>query len=374
VETGTWVLQADAATATGFSVSAIRKWRRTGLVADRKRTTAGGLERVEVRLEDVEARLAEQPAERPRPGHPSPPPPAAPPTAAAPIPDAGPPAGTATIPIADLEALFGRVRAAEVRAEQAEARLQAAEVEARFMSGQLAELRRQVQTAGAEAVAGRAAAEDRAAGVPVMAPTAGAAPPQPVAGGNGRATSPRRAFDRLTLDRGAADLLGVDPGRDAVLATPPPAQSAIATPTPIRPSPPGPDPRGTAGAARPPFAATDRGDAARGPTPAPVRNPQPAGRPRETEIDSLAAELRRLYARLDGYRREPTISRSRERQRERDLGDYDTSLLRACSALGVPTGLRPDEPVSIERRATLTKTLARLGLDVRADSAAASQR
>ncbi|MGI9022242.1 MAG: hypothetical protein ACR2HV_03200, partial [Acidimicrobiales bacterium] len=44
-----WVLQADAAKLAGCSVSAIRKWRREGVVDDRRTTTLGGLERVEVR-------------------------------------------------------------------------------------------------------------------------------------------------------------------------------------------------------------------------------------------------------------------------------------------------------------------------------------
>lgn len=49
---GTWVLQDEAASRAGCSVSAIRKWRRTGVVPGRT-VVAGGVERVEVRLEDV---------------------------------------------------------------------------------------------------------------------------------------------------------------------------------------------------------------------------------------------------------------------------------------------------------------------------------
>ncbi|MEA2827061.1 MAG: hypothetical protein QOG43_1500 [Actinomycetota bacterium] len=382
-ETGTWVLQADAATATGFSVSAIRKWRRSGLVADRKRTTAGGLERVEVRLEDVEARLSEQPTERPRPA-PAPP-------------EAGPPAGSAIIAIADMEALFARVREAEARADQAEARLQAAEVEARFMSGQMAELRRQVQTAGAEAVAARAAVDDRRSVGPTIAPAnaTGNAPantptnaatkaratarPEPDAGDQGSAGA-RRAFDRLTLDRGTIDLLGLDLARERIPAAPSAAPGGN-TPPPTPPTPirsagsrtgPGPSPRAASAAPRPPLRTPSvrPGPAPPGSTP----SPQPVAPTRRTEIESLATELRRLYSRLDGYRREPTISRARERQRERDLGDYDASLLHACAALDIPTGLRGGEAMTIERRAALTQTLARLGLDVRADPTATSHR
>ena len=63
-ESGTWVLQAEAAERTGFSISAIRKWRRSGGVADRVRTTANGLARVEVRLEDILARSADRVPDR----------------------------------------------------------------------------------------------------------------------------------------------------------------------------------------------------------------------------------------------------------------------------------------------------------------------
>ena len=60
-DAGTWVPQAEAAARTGFSLSAVRKWRRLGLVAERKITSPTGMERVEVRLEDVLAREALQP-------------------------------------------------------------------------------------------------------------------------------------------------------------------------------------------------------------------------------------------------------------------------------------------------------------------------
>ncbi|MEA2971841.1 MAG: hypothetical protein QOG82_299 [Actinomycetota bacterium] len=384
-ETGTWLLQADAAARTGFSVSAIRKWRRAGLVADRMRTTAGGSERVEVRLEDVEARRAEQPPERTQ-TTPSPP-------------EAGPSPGTAIIPLNDLEALFGRVREAEGRCRDAEARQQAAEVETRYLSGQLAELRQQLQAATAEAVAARAAVEDRRSRVTVMTAARVAAPT--TGGGPGPTDSPRNAFDRATLDRVTADLLGLDPNRERRPATPPPAPTTTRTsrPTPIRPTErpaAGPAPAATPGRrpTAPAAPASRTGPAAeravpRPPPPGSGRQgqdrvtagppgresaPGPNGASRDVTVESLASELRRLYGRLDGYRREPTISRARERQREQDLADYDAVLLQACAALAVPTGLRSGEKVSIERRAALTRSLARLGIDVRADPAPATRR
>jgi hypothetical protein len=224
------------------------------------------------------------------------------------------------------------------------------------MSGQLSELRRQVQAAGAEAAATRAAVEDRRPTGPTMAATTAApAPPEPPARAQGASTSAAQAFDRLTLERGTIDLLGLDLARERVPAARPPAAARTASPTPIRP----------AAARREPAPAV---------TPRSARRPEIVAPTRRTEIESLAAELRRLYARLDGYRKEPTISRARERQRERDLGDYDTSLIHVCSALDVPTGLRAGETMTIERRAALTKTLARLGLDVRADPTGTAHR
>ena len=58
-EEETWLLQSAVAAEAGCSVSAIRKWRWSGLVADRTRLTAGGMSRVEVRLEDVLRRAEE---------------------------------------------------------------------------------------------------------------------------------------------------------------------------------------------------------------------------------------------------------------------------------------------------------------------------
>ncbi len=396
-QAGTWVLQADAAASTGYSVSAIRKWRRAGLVADRKRTTAGGLERVEVRLEDVQARMVDQPPERPRPG----------PVAA----EAGPPAGSVIIPIADLEALFERVQGAERRFEQAEARVQAAEVEARFMSGQLAELRRQVHGAGSPTVtvapfgaavppvaaeaANGSGAVPRVGTEPASADRQGSKPGTPLRperamtgppGTGPTGTDPRRAFDELLLGRGAIDLLGLDADRPMPTTTPVTRPARVPAPVPA-PAPVG-APRPAGGVAAPTPATTRPAserrqavasaparDLARpglGGVPRPTTLPDRSRPSRQPDVASLASELRRLYSKLDGYRREPTISRLREQERERDLGEYDAVLLRACSALAVPTGLRAGEPVSIERRAALTKALARAGIDVRAGVTAAA--
>jgi hypothetical protein len=81
-------------------------------------------------------------------------------------------------------------------------------------------------------------------------------------------------------------------------------------------------------------------------------------------LEETAAAVRMAYARLDGYRRERTITPERERQRQQDLAAYDAALLTACSLLGIPTGA-VGRPISVEDRSALTKALARAGLDVR---------
>lgn len=257
VRTGTWVMQSEAAARTGFSVSAIRKWRRMGLVADRKVTSSTGLERVEVKLEDVLARAAQQPERR--------------------RPDAGAedgtvPAGSVVIPLDDLETLFERMVTAERRAEEAEAAAEALRAQASFTFGQLAELRRQLQEASEE--------QDR--------PPASA---EPVA------TSPQ----------------------------PPPAVKVPAAPPP-------------------------------------------------TPVEELGDRLRRVYARLDEYRRQAVRTPEAERRQQRDLAEYDRVLVAACDAMGIETGLLPAQRVGAEERAALTRALARAGLDVRAGVASGGRR
>ena len=277
----------------------------------------------------------------------------------------------------------------------AAARQQAAEVETRHLADQVAELRRQFQAAAADTGTTRSAAEARSTVAPIA--TARVAPSEPPAAvvGIGPADSPRRAFDRMTFNRATADLLGLDLAPPAGPAPPPPAPPTNRTspPTPIRPSdrpaarpapaprrgpaapaPPAPASRTTPAAdrapSRPPAPTPSRQSLAR-PQPGPPRQATAPGRTessRDPSVESLASELRRLYARLDGYRRSPP-SPARDRQREQDLADYDAALLQACSALAVPTGLRSGERVSIERRAALTRTLARLGINVRAQPA-----
>ena len=147
---GQWVLQGEAAARTGFSVSAIRKWRRMGLVAERKVGAGGDVPRVEVRLEDVLARAALQPDRRP-------------PAAGA---EVAPAPGSLVIGIEDLEVLFERMVRAERRAEVAEAELQSLQVQTRYTLGQLAELRRQLAAYAAPSANGTAVSPPR----PVAAP------------------------------------------------------------------------------------------------------------------------------------------------------------------------------------------------------------
>jgi hypothetical protein len=91
-------------------------------------------------------------------------------------------------------------------------------------------------------------------------------------------------------------------------------------------------------------------------------------------VTVLADRLRRVYGRLDDYRRQPTISPDQERQRQQELAEYDRALLDLCAALGMRTGLGPGAPVTVDARANLTRGLARAGFDVRASGEPAAKR
>jgi hypothetical protein len=316
----TWILQGEAAARTGFSVSAIRKWRRMGLVAERKISTGSDLPRVEVKLEDVLARAALQPQRRPLP--------AVEPEAAVQTPP-----GCLIIGIADLEELFDRMVRAERRAELAEAELQAMEVQTRYTLGQMAELRRQLAVSAGRPTHGE---EPAPAVVPARAPKAA-----PAIGPAVRPTPPERPA--TPVDTGTRTRADTGTGSSTVRRAP---ASVIRVPQrpAVRPVPP-----------RPPAA--------------------PALRPSDapTEVERLVQRLRTIYARLDEYRGEATISPSREARRQRELAEYDAALVAVCAALGMPTGLEPGAPVSVDARARLTRGLARAGLDVRATGAPAAR-
>jgi hypothetical protein len=100
-----WLPQRVAAERVGVSVSAVRKWRGLGVVAERHRPDG----QVEVRLADVEARAAQTMPGRSAP-NPSPP-------------TASPAPGGALVPIEALSDLFSRIADAEGRAARAEAEL-----------------------------------------------------------------------------------------------------------------------------------------------------------------------------------------------------------------------------------------------------------
>ncbi len=100
-----WALQADAARIAGCSVSAIRKWRREGVIDDRRTATTGGLERVEVRLADVVDRAGREPSR---------------PAATEEVRQAATAQpGTVVIPLADLQAMILSLGEAERRAREA---------------------------------------------------------------------------------------------------------------------------------------------------------------------------------------------------------------------------------------------------------------
>ncbi len=104
-----WALQADAAKIAGCSVSAIRKWRREGVIDDRRTTTTGGLERVEVRLADVLDRVGREPTRH---------------VATADVRDAATThPGTVIIPLSDLQTLILSLGEAERRAREASSQI-----------------------------------------------------------------------------------------------------------------------------------------------------------------------------------------------------------------------------------------------------------
>jgi len=127
-----WVLQADAADTAGCSVSAIRKWRREGTISDRRTMTSGGLERVEVRLQDVLNRCGREPHRAD--------------TRRAPVASIAE-AGTLSIPLADLQALILNLAAAERGAHEATDRLTVMEIETLRLTDALTRAEAQVATA-----------------------------------------------------------------------------------------------------------------------------------------------------------------------------------------------------------------------------------
>jgi len=106
---GEWALQADAARIAGCSVSAIRKWRREGVIDDRRTATTGGLERVEVRVADVVDRAGREPSR---------------PAATEEVREtATAHAGTVVIPLPDLQAMILSLAEAERRAREASSQM-----------------------------------------------------------------------------------------------------------------------------------------------------------------------------------------------------------------------------------------------------------
>jgi DNA-binding transcriptional MerR regulator len=154
----TWMLQSQAAATAGCSVSAIRKWRRVGLVADRTRISPGGMRRVEVRLEDVLARMR---MSMPRQSQPQPLPARDPQSPAVDVAQAA----MAVVPANDLDIFVQHIAEAERRAAQAEARAQAKDAMIQFLREQVADLEAQLQRSASDAEA-IGATQDRTGGGP----------------------------------------------------------------------------------------------------------------------------------------------------------------------------------------------------------------
>lgn len=88
-------------------------------------------------------------------------------------------------------------------------------------------------------------------------------------------------------------------------------------------------------------------------------------------IDSVAAELRPLRARIESQRANQHTWPTKDEELEADCDRYDRRLLKAAAMLGLeaPTGLgREQSLLGEDRRRQLEDRLAELGLDVRASA------
>lgn len=86
-------------------------------------------------------------------------------------------------------------------------------------------------------------------------------------------------------------------------------------------------------------------------------------------IESVAAELRPLRARIDAQRANQHTWPSKEEELEADCDRYDRRLLKAAAMLGVVAPVGPGREQSFlsdDDRAELELRLADAGLDVRA--------
>ena len=153
-----WVLQNDAASIAGCSVSVIRKWRRAGAIADRTRTSSGGMKRIEVRLGDVLEKMQDSmPGRAAQVRREAPPPPPPPPAPVAKQEPARPSPPERTVGPAGVEVFVQHIVAAERRAAALEAQLRANEVMTELLRDRLAAFQA-ARGAGGDGSAGEAVA------------------------------------------------------------------------------------------------------------------------------------------------------------------------------------------------------------------------
>lgn len=424
-----WVLQADAARIAGCSVSAVRKWRREGVVEDRLTTTIGGMERVEVRLADVLDRGM------PRPG-------ARRPVAERALAPSTP--GTVVIPLGDLQALFAQVGEAQQRAADATERAAQVDVENRRLTGQLARTEAGLAKALADLEDERRRARQRDSADPrPAAPAADNGDSRYLrtelartearltearseisgqrrrirelegraADGPGRAAA-ERAVEALQAQvaraehrtarmrheleeqrRRVLELESIVPVYDDLPAEDAPAVAAwppVAEAEPLPPAfdqqvydgfppepeasdpcPSEPEDRSTQedGGARP--ARSARPSSPLKPALQRLLGPR-AGSAATSEPSSpggdaeqVADDLRHLYSLLQNRSRSGPDDADGKRW-VADLAAYDTALVRACREFGVRTRFRPGDRLPVEDRVALSRALAEAGLDVRA--------
>ncbi len=93
-------------------------------------------------------------------------------------------------------------------------------------------------------------------------------------------------------------------------------------------------------------------------------------------IETVAAELRPVRARIDAQQANPHTWPSKEEELAADLDRYDRRLLKAAAMLGVETPIvrhREQFLLSDEDRASIERRLVDAGLDVRAPAKEVSE-
>lgn len=317
----------------GCSLSSLRRWRRDGSVADRRRTSAGGLERIEVRVPDVIARARRARREQgsdsssPERSRPAEEPPASP------------------SPSVDRDSLLERIAEGERRAVDAERRLHKAEMEARVVLNHLTLLAASIERERQEF--NKMLTEERREFSALL-------------------KEERRYFEELLEDerQRLVTLLGA---LERQRPSPPRSRAEAPSTAPRAALPAASDGVAAAGhrslapRGRRPLALSQRDPASRNRVPGSpwARHTVPL---EPTALPQMIEELRHLYVRLAQYQQEGgPVETDR---RIADLARYDALLLATCAALSIPIQTLHADRLDSHDRVWLTRELAAAGVDI----------